>query len=105
MATKKTTTEDKKVVEAKKLIIAPHITEKASAQSTANAYTFAVEKHATKLSLAAEIKATYKVTPIKINITNMVPQWIFSRGKMGKTAGMKKAIVFLKKGDTISLAN
>ncbi len=108
MATKKTTTEKKdvteKVVESAKVIIAPRITEKASMQSSANAYTFVVTKDATKHVILAEFKKEYKVTPKAINITNMPRQNTFIRGKWGTKAGLKKAIVFLKKGDTITLS-
>ncbi len=103
MATKKTTTEEK-VVAQSKLIIAPRITEKASMQSNQNAFTFVVRSDATKLTLRDEIKKEYKVTPRAINITNIPRQWTFIRGKLGQTSGFKKAIVFLKKGDTIKLA-
>ena len=102
MATKKTTTKEE-VVKSDKLILSPRITEKASMQSMSNAYTFVVHPSATKLSLLAEIKATYKVTPIKINITKIARQYTFIRGKIGSTAAIKKAVVFLKKGDTINL--
>ena len=88
-----------------KFIIAPRITEKASVQSNANAYTFVVTQEATKLNLAKEIKATYKVTPLAINITKLPGKAVFVRGKFGRTAPTKKAIVFLKKGDTINIAN
>jgi ribosomal protein L23 len=44
------------------------------------------------------------VTPRAINITNIPRQWTFIRGKLGTHQGFKKAVVFLKKGDTISLA-
>jgi hypothetical protein len=49
MATKKITTEDKKgeTKKATSLIIAPRVTEKASLQSNANAYTFVVSKETT----------------------------------------------------------
>jgi large subunit ribosomal protein L23 len=80
------------------------MTEKASAQSTANAYTFVVTKDATKGSILSEIKKEYKVTPRAINITNMPRRNTFIRGKFGQQAGIKKAIVFLKKGDTIALS-
>lgn len=103
MATKKTTTEDKKV-DVKKILLSPRITEKASKQSEANAYTFVVRKDATKHTVLAEIKKEYKVTPLAINITNMPTKNTFIRGKFGTQAGIKKAIVFLKKGDTITLS-
>lgn len=87
----------------KKLILRPHITEKASMQSNVNAYTFVVDALASKVSLAAEIKNDHKVTPVKINITNLPAKKVFVRGNHGSVAGMKKAVVFLKKGDTIKL--
>jgi large subunit ribosomal protein L23 len=105
MATKKTTTEDKKEVTASSVIIAPRITEKASLQSNANAYTFIVSKDATKLSIASAIKKEYKVTPKSINIINLPARNVFVRGRFGVQSGMKKAVVFLKKGDTIAISN
>lgn len=100
---KKTTTTEKEVT-TNKVILAPRMTEKASAQSTANAYTFVVTKNATKGSVRDEIKKEYKVTPLAINITNMPRRNTFIRGKFGTQAGIKKAVVFLKKGDTIALS-
>lgn len=105
MATKKLTVEDKKKANAEeKLIIAPRVTEKASMQSNQNAFTFIVRKDATKLALRDEIKKEYKVTPRAINITNIPRQWTFVRGRLGHKQGYKKAVIFLKKGDTIKLA-
>lgn len=105
MATKKTTTEKKDdVVSTDKVIIAPRITEKASMQSSANAYTFVVKKDATKHAVLDAFKKEYKVTPKAINITNMPRKNTFIRGKFGTKAGIKKAIIFLNKGDTITLS-
>lgn len=101
---KKTTTTEKKEAVVSSVIIAPRITEKASMQSMANAYTFVVTKNATKHTVADAVKKEYKVTPIAINITNMPTKYTFIRGKLGTQAGIKKAVVFLKKGDTIALA-
>lgn len=95
--------EDSKVA-VSTIILAPRITEKASQQSMANAYTFIVAKNATKHTVLAEVKKEYKVTPLAINITNMPTKNTFIRGKHGTQAGIKKAIVFLKKGDTIALS-
>ena len=106
MATKKTTVEkkDEVTVADTKVILAPRITEKASMQSSANAYTFVVTKNATKHTILAEFKKEYKVTPKAINITNMPRKNTFIRGKFGTKAGLKKAVIFLKKGDTITLS-
>ncbi len=89
---------------ASKFIIAPRITEKASMQSNANAYTFVVTQNATKHSIAAEIKKEYKVSPLAVNIIKLPGKVKLVRGKIGQTAPTKKAVVFLKKGDTIKLA-
>jgi large subunit ribosomal protein L23 len=104
MAKKTTTKETPEVIAANPVILAPRITEKASMQSSANAYTFVVAKNATKHTVSLAIKKEYKVTPIAINITNMPTRNTFIRGKFGTQAGIKKAIVFLKKGDTIALS-
>lgn len=88
----------------KPAVIRPRITEKASLQSNANAYTFVVDRNATKLSIVAEMKAKHGVTPVKVNIVNLPSKTVNIRGKVGTKAGIKKAIVFLKKGDTIKLA-
>jgi large subunit ribosomal protein L23 len=104
MATKKPTTEEKNASVSEKLIIAPRVTEKASLQSNQNAFTFVVRSDATKLTLRDEIRREYKVTPRAINITNIPRQWTFIRGKLGHASGYKKAVIFLKKGDTIALA-
>ena len=105
MAKKTITTETKeKEVVSSTIVLAPRITEKASMQSTANAYTFVVAKDATKHTIISEIKKQYKVTPLAVNITNMPRRNTFIRGKWGTQAGIKKAIVFLKKGDTIALS-
>lgn len=107
MATKKTTIKEsteQKDIKTNKVILAPYITEKASKQSEDNAYTFTVVKNATKHTVINEIKKEYKVTPLAVNITNMPTKNTFIRGKWGTQAGIKKAIVFLKKGDTIVLS-
>ena len=97
-------TQKKIEIKENKLIISPRITEKASMQSNANAFTFVVAQSATKHSIAAEIKKEYKVTPLAVNITKLPGKVKLVRGKIGQTAPTKKAIVFLKKGDTIKLA-
>lgn len=102
MAKKEITTKKEAVVEH--LILGPIMSEKASFLSNQNAYTFEIENEATKLSVRSEVVTRYKVTPTKINIVSLPKTRVFVRGKIGHTKGMKKAIVFLKKGDTIKLA-
>lgn len=87
------------------VIIAPRITEKAVGMSERNVYTFVVRPDATKFSVRDAVKALYNVTPVKVNIVNKKPAKRI-KGFQGKTVhdkGMKKAYVYLKKGDTINL--
>ena len=87
------------------VLVRPLITEKAVKLNDARVYTFMVAKHATKYSVADAITALYKVTPVKVNIVNKKPKSEISgsRGRAVAVAGYKKAYVYLKAGDTISL--
>lgn len=87
------------------VIVAPRITEKAVGLSEQNVYTFVVHANATKFAVRDAIKALYNVTPVKVNIVNKAPRKVMSRSKGRKISeqGMKKAYVYLKKGDSISL--
>lgn len=85
------------------IIKRPRITEKSGIKSESdNVYTFEVLKGATKKDVAEAIKAIYKVTPVKVNIVNLPEKRVSSRGKMGRKQSVKKALVFLKKGDKIA---
>ncbi len=82
----------------------PRITEKATLVSEINnAYTFEVSKEATKKTIGKTIKDLYKVTVLKVNIVNLPAKKVVSKGKVGKSSGVKKAYVYLKKGDKIDL--
>ena len=81
----------------------PKITEKAGIKAELqNVYTFEVIPSATKKSVAAAIQEIYKVTPIKVNITKLPAKNVVRRGHKGQTQAIKKALVFLKKGDKIA---
>jgi large subunit ribosomal protein L23 len=87
------------------VIVAPRITEKAVTMSEHNVYTFVVRPNATKFAVRDAVKALYNVTPVKVNIVNKKAAKR-TKGFQGKTVhdkGMKKAYVYLKKGDTINL--
>jgi large subunit ribosomal protein L23 len=81
----------------------PHITEKATNLSAVGAYTFVVDTRATKGDVTKAVKELYKVTPVKVNITNIPARNIMRKGIAGRVASFKKAVVYLKKGDTIEL--
>lgn len=83
----------------------PYITEKAAYGIERGAYVFEVAPDATKRDVAAMITEVYKVTPRKVNIIRRQPRVKVSRSRRrwGTIPGMKKAIVFLKKGDKIDI--
>jgi len=83
------------------IIIRPRITEKSGILSQGGVYTFEVARGANKPSIAAAVKALYKVTPIKVTVSNLPARNVVVRGKRGVQSGMRKAVVTLKKGDKI----
>jgi len=87
------------------VIVAPRITEKAVGMSEQNVYTFVVRQNATKFAVRAAIKALYNVTPVRVNIVNKKAAKRVKgfSGKIVHGKGIKKAYVYLKKGDTINL--
>lgn len=87
------------------LIKKPHVTEKAArANEKQNAYTFIVHKDANKTEIAKAIATLYSVTPVKVTVVNVKPEKVTKRGSVGTVKAYKKAVVTLKKGDSISFA-
>ena len=84
-------------------ILSPVITEKSTNLSEQNKVTFKVPAKANKKNLKKSIEKIFKVNVIKINIINKQPRDKITRGRRVKVKGYKKAIVTLKKGQTIDL--
>ena len=84
-------------------IISPIITEKATNQSELNKVAFKIHKNASKKSIKKSIEKIFKVNVIKINTINKREKYKMVRGKPGKKKGFKKALVTLKKGQSIDL--
>ena len=85
------------------IVLAPHITEKSTMLSEANAVVFKVAPSATKPEIKAAIEALFNVKVTNVNT-------IVSKGKSKRWQGrpyqrsdMKKAIVTLAEGDTIDV--
>ena len=85
-------------------IISPIITEKATSLSEQNKVTFKINKNASKKSSKKTIEKIFKVKVIKINTINKKEKNKIVRGKLGKKRGFKKALVTLKKGQSIDLS-
>ena len=85
------------------VIQAPLITERSTAQRSAqNKYSFRVDKRATKIQIAKAVETLFKVKVIKVNTMIMAGKKKRVGAHEGITSDWKKAIVTLKKGDTIS---
>jgi large subunit ribosomal protein L23 len=83
----------------------PRITEKASVHMSVGIYAFDIAETATKRSVMHAIYELYKVRPRAVHIVNIPRKMRRSTrtGKKGMTGGGKKAYVYLKKGETITL--
>lgn len=85
------------------IILAPVLTEKTyKQQEVANKYVFKVHNDANKNDIDAAIQYLYKVTPVKINVVNVVFKGR-ERRKMVRRA-FKKAVVTLAKDQKIEFA-
>ena len=85
-------------------IVSPTITEKATSLSEFNKIVFKVHKGASKNSIKKSIEKIFKVNVIKINTMNLKGKSKIVRNRRAYKSGYKKAIVTLKKGQSIDLA-
>ena len=86
------------------VISSPKITEKATSLSEFNKIVFKVHKGANKKAIKKSIEKIFKVNVIKVNTINSKGKTKLIRNKKTYKAGFKKAIVTLKKGQSIDLA-
>jgi len=84
-------------------ILSPIVTEKSTNLSEQNKVTFKVPIKANKINLKKNVEKIFKVNVTKINIINKQSRKKMVRGKKVKVKGYKKAIITLKKGQSIDL--
>ena len=84
-------------------ILSPMVTEKSTNLSEQNKIVFKVPTGANKVNLKKNIEKIFKVNVTKINIINKQNSTKLTRGKKVKVSGFKKAIITLKKGQSIDL--
>ena len=85
-------------------IISPSITEKSTFLSDLNKVVFRVDKGSNKESIKKSIEKIFKVNVIRINTINIKGKTKLVKNKRTFKSGYKKAIVTLKKGQSIDLA-
>jgi len=86
-------------------ILFPLVTEKSTNLSELNKIVFKVPSSANKENLKKNIEKIFKVNVTKINIINKQNRTKVTRGKKVKISGFKKAIITLKKGQSIDLTS
>ena len=84
-------------------ILSPLLTEKSTNLSEQNKIVFKVPFKANKKNLKSNIEKIFKVNVTKINIINKKDRTKLTRGRKVKVSGFKKAIITLKKGQSIDL--
>ena len=84
-------------------IISPLLTEKSTNLSGLNKIVFKVHKNANKKNIKSNIEKIFKVNVTKVNIINKHNRTKLTRGRKVKISGFKKAIITLKKGQSIDL--
>ena len=84
-------------------IKSPIITEKATILSEQNKTVFKVHNKANKKNIKKNIEKLFKVNVIKVNIINTKKKLKIKQGRKSYKAGYKKAIITLKKGQSIDL--
>lgn len=84
----------------------PRITEKAGMHQAAGVYTFDVADSTTKSEVVQAVRAQYGVSPRKVRVVSIHPKMRRSMrtGRVGFTRGGKKAYVYLKKGESITIS-
>ena len=89
--------------QAYRVLVQPMVTEKAANLNSVNQYVFMVANDSNKISVAKAVSEIYGVFPTSVNIIKMKGKKV-NRGRItGRRKDFKKAIVTLKKGESISV--
>lgn len=83
------------------VLIEPVLSEKSNLMRESGKYVFKVDPRADKLLIMEAVRQLFKVTPVSCRIINVTSKPKRLRGRPGRTAEWKKAIVTVKKGETI----
>ena len=84
-------------------VLSPIVTEKTTGLTEQNKIVFKVPFKSNKSILKKGIEKIFKVNVVKVNIINKSSRIKVARGRKVKVPGYKKAIITLKKGQSIDL--
>lgn len=86
------------------VLLRPVISEKSTAETERNNYTFHVASHANKLLIKSAVEAEFKVRVLDVRVVSVRPkQKRRGRRTKGLVPGWKKAVVTIAPGDKIQL--
>jgi len=85
------------------VLIEPILSEKATLLREENKYTFKVDPASTKIQIKEAVRRLFNVKVVDCTTINVTGKPKRLRGKPGKTASWKKAIVKLAPGETIKV--
>lgn len=80
----------------------PLVTEKSLLQAADGVYNFAVPTHATKQAIKKQVELAFGVTVADVRTSTTSSSAVTFRRKAGTQSAWKKAIVSLKKGESIA---
>ena len=86
------------------VLVKPRMSEKAAQSGKSGKYVFEVSKKANKISIKKAVEHTYQVKVTQVNIINTEGKERKSGRTPGKMSDFKKAIVTLKAGQKIEVA-
>jgi len=85
------------------ILIEPVLSEKSNQMRESGKFVFKVDPRADKEIIMEAVRRLFKVNPINCRVINVTSKPKRQRGHLGRTAEWKKAIVTLKKGETIRI--
>ena len=85
------------------ILIEPVLSEEATALREQNKYVFKVAPDATKIQIKDAVAKLFNVKVVNCTTSNVGGKVKRVRGKLGRTASWKKAIVRLAPGETIKV--
>jgi len=85
------------------LVLTPKVSEKAGLMAGQNIYVFEVPAAANKIEVAQAVEETFKVSVVDVNMLIVKGKLKRFRRTVGRQKDIKKAMVKLKAGQTISL--
>ena len=85
------------------VLVSSHVTEKAMKASESNYYTFMVSLNATKPQIRRSVEKLFNVHVVTVRVVNTLGKKVRFGKASGKQNDKKKAMVAIKKGETITL--